>query len=169
MNAFEKAVRFTLSWEGGYVFDPNDPGGETKYGISKRAYPELDIKNLTEEEAKSIYKKDYWDKLRCDELPENVAIALFDFAVNVGVARAVRYLQRAANKLRSNLVVDGIIGSKTIAAVKSLPEDSLIVEYTTYRVYYYTRLAARGNLARFLRGWLRRTVSLVLFLGSGIR
>lgn len=85
---FERAVEFVLKHEGGYVDNPNDPGGETKYGISKRAYPELDIKNLTEEKAKEIYHRDYWLKSGCEKIASGLDIVVFDTAVNCGVARA---------------------------------------------------------------------------------
>jgi Glycosyl hydrolase 108 len=87
-EAFEKAVRFTLSWEGGYVSNPNDPGGETKYGISKRAYPHLDIKNLTLDQAKEIYYQDYWLPSEAPRQPYPKSLILFDIAVLTGVGRA---------------------------------------------------------------------------------
>lgn len=76
--------------EGGYVNDPKDSGGETKYGISKKAYPYVDIPNLTIEQAKQIYKKDYWDRCKCDYLPDALSVAVFDFAVNSGINRAIK-------------------------------------------------------------------------------
>jgi lysozyme family protein len=88
MNEFERAVSFTLSVEGGYVNDKNDPGKETKFGISKKSYPNLDIKNLTIEQAKEIYKRDYWDKAHCDDFMFPWNIIMFDSAVHHGVGRA---------------------------------------------------------------------------------
>ena len=83
---FEKAFKYTMSNEGGYVFDKNDPGGATKYGISQKAYPTLNIKALTVEEAKKIYYCDYWLKGKIDKInDEIVATQLFDFAVNLGI------------------------------------------------------------------------------------
>ncbi len=84
MSTFDTAVTAVLSYEGGYVNDPNDPGGETNWRISKRAYPNLDIKNLTRDQAIQIYRRDYWDSLECDRFPPLIAIALFDAAVNQG-------------------------------------------------------------------------------------
>jgi lysozyme family protein len=90
---FEKALKFTLKWEGNYSNDPNDPGGETKYGISKKSYPTLDIKNLTLEKAKEIYYQNYWLKADCDKIPFPFNITVFDTAVNCGVERAKRFYQ----------------------------------------------------------------------------
>ena len=85
---FNEAVEFVLRWEGGYTNDPNDPGGETKYGISKRAYPDIDIKNLTLDEAKDIYYHDYWLKADCDHYFFPANYLMFDTAVNMGISRA---------------------------------------------------------------------------------
>lgn len=90
---FEEAVSFVLKWEGGYTNDPNDPGGETKYGICKRSYPTLDIKNLTLDKAKEIYYQNYWLKAGCDELSPPLDIIVFDTAVNCGVGRAKEFLE----------------------------------------------------------------------------
>ena len=83
-KTFEDALKFVLKWEGGYSNDPNDPGGETKFGISKRSYPNLDIKNLTLKQAKEIYFQNYWLKAGCDKLTSPLDIIVFDTAVNMG-------------------------------------------------------------------------------------
>jgi len=93
--SFERAIDFTLKWEGGYSNDPTDPGGETKYGISKRAHPDLDITNLTLEDAKDIYRTEYWNASGCDNLPEPLDIVVFDTAVNMGVGRGKTLLINA--------------------------------------------------------------------------
>ena len=93
---FGVAVDFVLKWEGGYVNDPNDLGGETKYGISSRAYPYLDIKNLTIEDAKKIYYEDYWLKAGCDELAPPFDIIIFDTAVNMGRGMANKLLDECS-------------------------------------------------------------------------
>lgn len=82
--SFETAFSFTLGHEGGYVNDSHDPGGETKYGISKRSYPAVDIKSLTLEQAKAIYQRDYWQAASCERMPPKIAIAVFDSAVHHG-------------------------------------------------------------------------------------
>jgi lysozyme family protein len=111
MDAWDKAIKFVLSYEGGYVNDPNDAGGETNFGISKRSYPSLDIKALTVDQARDIYKRDFWTTVCADQLPENLAIAAFDCAVNQGVGIASRLIQVALG-----VAVDGVIGPKTIGA-----------------------------------------------------
>lgn len=92
MEQFAQAIEFTLSWEGGYVNDPGDAGGETNMGISKRSYPDLDIKNLTVEQAKAIYYADYWLPSRAylDDYP--TCTIRFDIAVLMGVARSLLFI-----------------------------------------------------------------------------
>ncbi len=91
---FEKAFEYVIQNEGGYVFDKNDPGGETKFGISKRSYPAL--KDLMLEDAKKIYYQDFWQKGRFEEISDNlVATQVFDLSVNLGMRAAVIVLQRA--------------------------------------------------------------------------
>ena len=93
--SFDEIIEITLHHEGGYVHDPKDLGGETNYGIAKRFYPDVDIKNLTEDEAKDIYKRDYWDKNRIEDLSEELRHIFFDMCVNQGRGTAVKILQRA--------------------------------------------------------------------------
>jgi lysozyme family protein len=85
---FEDCVNHVLRWEGGYSNDPNDPGGETNFGISKRAYPNLDIKHLTRDQAKQIYFTDYWQAVGADKMPDGLNLLAFDTAVNCGPKRA---------------------------------------------------------------------------------
>jgi len=156
MTTFTRALDLTLRFEGEYSAHPDDPGGETKYGISQRAYPHLDIKNLTKEQAAEIYHRDYWLPARCDELPEQVAIAHFDCAVNCGVQAAARILQRALN-----VKDDGDIGPVTLAAVRAADPARLVERMLLERVAYYSDIALRrSQLRTFLAGWLSRTVTL---------
>lgn len=94
-TSFDKSVKFIMSpdIEGGYVNNPKDPGGETKYGISKKWYPKLDIKNLTPEHAVAIYLKDYWLIAGCDALPWPLDLVVFDTAINNGMSVAKRFLK----------------------------------------------------------------------------
>ena len=104
---FQKCLEFTLTWEcgrnmdgslrDGYTNDPNDPGGETKYGISKRHYPDLDIKNLTLPEAIVLYDTDYWREFKCDELPMPLAAVAFDIYVNHSFTSAKMLLRDNAD------------------------------------------------------------------------
>jgi Glycosyl hydrolase 108 len=90
-NDFMKSLKFVLKWEGGYVNDPQDPGGETKWGISKRSYPHVDISALTPDQAARIYFEDYWLESGCDKLDSPFNTVVFDTAVNCGVGRARRW------------------------------------------------------------------------------
>jgi lysozyme family protein len=95
---FQTALTFTLQEEGGYSFDPQDPGGETNFGISKRSYPHLDIKNLTIDQASDIYYRDYWMAAGCYRIKsETLAAKLFDLAVNTGPRSAAKFLQHGVN------------------------------------------------------------------------
>ena len=103
MKDFDKAVEFVLEHEGDYSNDPQDPGGETNFGISKRSYPELDISKLTLKQAKEIYYKNYWLECGCDDLPYPFDIVVFDTAVNMGKRRALEFLD-AYNDWRDYLL-----------------------------------------------------------------
>jgi len=150
--SFEQAVAMVLKHEGGYSNDTRDPGGETRFGISKRAYPDVDILRLTEDEAKAIYRRDYWNTLRPDEIPAPLAICVFDAAVNMGRDKAIRLLQRACG-----VAQDGVMGGNTIAAANRLVDP--VVRFSAERIIAYTGI--RG-FDTFGKGWLRRTVSVAL-------
>lgn len=145
---FDQAFDKLIGHEGGYVNDPRDPGGETKYGISKRAYPNVDIKNLTLDQAKQIYKRDYWDKCHGDNLPDNMRFGMFDVAVNSGITTAVKLLQRAVGTKD-----DGIWGPKTAAAVNAIDPQILDKRFNGYRLRFYTSLKTFDH---FGKGWVNR-------------
>lgn len=149
MTAFDKAFEILIGHEGGYSLDPHDRGGETKYGISKRAYPHIDIANLTLAQAKAIYRNDYWDKAKCSSLPPDLALLVFDAAVNNGVGAAIRWLQRAAD-----VVADGIIGPQTIAASFS---SGVAARFHAMRVDAMTKMPTWPNHGR---GWAKRLAAL---------
>lgn len=121
--------------EGGYVNDPRDSGGQTKYGISKKAYPDLDIPNLTIAQAMEIYRKDYWDRCKCDNIPDALSVAVFDFAVNSGVKTAIKKLQIALG-----VKADGIIGNQTLGACNRLPVKKVLDDYMDLRLDYLMSL-----------------------------
>lgn len=150
--AFEKLI----GHEGGYVNNPKDPGGETKYGISKRSYPSLDIASLTLEDAKNIYKRDYWDKVRGDDLPYHTAFAMFDAAVNSGVTQAIRFAQKVLG-----VKVDGVLGPVTLSKMLSVPEKDFAVRYNMERLRFMTTL---DTFPTFGRGWTNRIISNVMDL-----
>lgn len=147
-KVLDKAFDLLMINEGGYVNDANDSGGETKYGISKKAYPYIDIPNLTIEQAKEIYKKNYWDRCKCDYLPDALSVAVFDFAVNSGVNRAIRILQASLR-----IEIDGIIGNQTIGAVNRIPPKDILYEYMDRRLQY---LMSLKSFARYGKGWSAR-------------
>lgn len=157
---FRYAVEMVLQHEGGYVNDPADPGGETKYGISKRAYPHLDIRTLTREEAIAIYRRDWWDRYRMGEI-EDVAIAskVLDVFVNVGPIQGATIVQRALHACgQRHVTVDGIIGTQTIAAINAVkPRAALLAAIRAEAASYYRDLVARRpELRRYKQGWLNR-------------
>jgi lysozyme family protein len=132
MADFDRAIKFVLYHEGGYVNDPNDPGGETKFGISKKAYPALDIRNLTEEQARGIYKKDYWQPSRADTLDDSLALVHFDTAVNMGLKRANALLEASGQNAG---------------------------DYLLKRIGFYVALTRKNaKLKTFLNGWIGRVM-----------
>jgi lysozyme family protein len=137
-----------IGHEGRYVNDKNDPGGETNWGISKRSYPHLNIKTLTREQAKKIYKQDFWDRIQADTLPDGVAFQLFDFAANSSIETAVRYLQRSVG-----VADDGVWGPVSRAAAKAATETDMIMRLNAERLDFMTRLK---NWPQASRGWARR-------------
>ena len=153
MKTFNEIIEQVLEHEGGYVNDPNDLGGETKYGITKRFYPELNIKELTEEKAKQIYKDDYWDKNRVESLPQNLWHIFFDMCVNMGRRTAVKILQRAANSKGRGIDVDGGMGPATLKALKGIETERV----RAYRVKYYSDLVTKKpEQEKFYYGWYKR-------------
>jgi lysozyme family protein len=145
---FDEAFNILIGHEGGYVDHPNDPGGETKFGVSKRSYPELSIAALTLEDAKTIYREDYWDRVRADKLPPELRFPLFDAAVNAGVAQSIKWLQRAVG-VRD----DGVIGPITMVAVKSTTPHRNSANFLGQRLKHMTELK---HWDQFGRGWARR-------------
>jgi len=160
MSAFDRAMNFVLRWEGGYVNHPSDPGGETNFGISKKAHPDVDIANLTEGGAKDIYRAEYWDKVRGDDLPDEIAIAIMDYAVNSGVDRASRALQTIVHA-----GVDGQVGDNTVAQVKiaaeALGSKRVAKKIVMQRSDFLCGLLSNPKMVVFMKGWMRRTHSLM--------
>jgi lysozyme family protein len=150
------ALDWIIRMEGGYVNDPKDPGGETKYGISKKNFPDLDIKNLTEEDAREIYAKDYWNP----DVDGVAGFLVFDTAVNSGHKIAIKLLQRSIGADD-----DGILGPKTKAKINEINDKSLVKNYLMYRARFYRDLVwQKPALEKFLNGWFRRLFMLQQFL-----
>lgn len=145
---FDEAFGLLIGHEGGYVDHPNDPGGATKYGISKRSYPNEDIKNLTLARAKEIYRRDYWTPAGCERVPEAVRFDLFDAAVNSGNVQAIKWLQQAAM-----VTADGQFGPKTEVAIQAADPERLSARMNGFRLLFMTSL---GTWPSFGKGWARR-------------
>ena len=145
---FDKYFERLIGHEGGYVNHPKDPGGETKFGITKRTYPHLDIANLTLAEAKAIYKRDFWDRAKLDQFPAGLAFDVFDAAVNSGIGQSIRFLQRALN-----VADDGIVGPMTLAAMQRQDEEVVQARFNGERLEFMTKLTTWDS---FGRGWARR-------------
>ena len=133
---FNVAMAFIRKWEGGYVWDKDDPGGETKFGISKRSYPGEDIKNLSRERAEALYKRDYWDKLDLDKYPQDKAVVLMNVAVNMGVGKAREFAKSGDYR----------------KAIQSI------------RDHYAAIIAKNPKLGKYRRGWENRTKDLESYL-----
>ena len=172
MAKFEAFISTLLKHEGGFVNDPDDPGGATNKGITFATFrkyakkllgvePTLqNLKRISNEQAAKIYKKKYWDKIRGDEIKDqNLANIVFDFYVNAG-RNATKLLQRVINQLGGNLVIDGGIGPITIKALDKLDFKKVYMLYKKGRADYYHRICEKNpKLKKFLKGWLNRVNS----------
>lgn len=172
MANFESAIGHTLRWEGGFVDHPDDPGGATNRGITWNVFQKyalsllnmqptlLALKALTEAQAKVIYKKVFWDRIDGDYIKsQDVANIYFDGFVNMG-NNAVRLIQQVLRAMGFDVVVDGIPGPKTLAAINAANPTELYNRYKDDRVNYYIELADRKpNMVVFLKGWLNRILS----------
>lgn len=148
---FDTAFDRLLGNEGGYTAGAGDPGGETNWGISKRSYPQLDIKALTREQAKAIYLRDFWQRGQMDQFDGALAYQVFDFAVNASIETAVRKLQAAAG-----VADDGHIGPVTVAAIKAMQVPEMLALFTAEVLEFRSNLS---TFPTFGRGWTRRAVA----------
>ena len=156
-NKFSEALEIILHHEGGYVNHPKDPGGETNMGVTKRVYEEWggtkDMKDLTFEDVAPIYKKNYWDRVKGDDLSSGLDLCIFDFGVNAGTGRAAKFIQKMIG-----VTADGGIGPQTLRALGIYEEEvggvaEVIKEYQIRRQEYYESLS---TFKTFGRGWTRR-------------
>jgi len=149
---FDQCFERLIGHEGGYSNHPNDPGGETMWGITKRVAVENGytgpMRELTREQAKSIYKRAYWDKAKADQYDGAISFQLFDAAVNHGITQAIKFLQRAVGT-----TADGIVGPKTLAAIAAMDVDDVLMRFNAERLQFYTDLSTWNT---FGRGWARR-------------
>lgn len=160
-SSFDQAFQEVIGLEGGYSFDPDDYGGETNWGISKRSYPEVDIKALKLTEAKSIYRRDYWNRMRLDDVENReIAAELFEQGVNMGTSIAITNLQKSLNIVDGPVQVDGVIGPQTLSAVNDLtPEEetTLLKCLNGFQFNHYLEIVDNNpRQKKFLVGWLKR-------------
>lgn len=155
--AFSRALPLILAHEGGFANHPKDPGGATMKGVTQRTYDgwrdrqglaRQSVRNISDAELHAIYRRDYWDRVKGDELPAGVGYAVFDFAVNSGVSRAARFLQKVAG-----VAQDGVIGPATLGAVEALPPATVIDRLCDDRMAF---LRSLGTFSTFGTGWTRR-------------
>lgn len=147
-TAIDRAWAFLMQAEGGGAL-VTDAGGLTKYGISQRAYPDEDIRNMTEWRAQVLFRRDYWEACQCDQLPPALAVAVVDAAFNQGVSAAITLLQHALK-----VPVDGVMGPVTIAAAQRQGRKA-VNEFLARRLMRY----AAGESA-YQRGWFLRVLNL---------
>ena len=157
MSNFSECLKLVLHHEGGYVNHPKDPGGETNMGVTKRVYEEFggtkDMKDLEFEDVMPIYKKNYWDRVKADDLPAGLDLCVFDFGVNAGTGRFAKYLQSLVGA-----TADGAIGpNNTLKTVEVYVQiegiEATIEAYQKNRQGYYEKLK---TFETFGRGWTRR-------------
>lgn len=156
VDNFNKIINTIIKNEGGFINDKDDSGGKTKYGISQKAFPDVDIENLDLEDAIHIYKKEYWDKYKIELIPKHLQRTYFDMVVNHGYTRATKILQEAHNSHSSNkLDIDGVCGRLTRKAVCTLRKERL----QAYRVFFYVELVlSKPKLEKFYYGWFKRGI-----------
>lgn len=136
--------------------DPHDPGGLTKYGISQKAHPELDIRALTYDQAKDVYIHDYFVSTRIHMLPEMLQEAVMDFGVHSGPVTAIRYLQKIIG-----VPQDGVIGNQTLKAIAKNDLPSVFRALTRERVLFLSRQVVNKPVKlKYLVGWLNRVLSI---------
>jgi lysozyme family protein len=153
---WEQCFALVLKHEGGFVNHPKDPGGMTNLGVTRTNWElfldhdvtEADMRALTPEMVKPFYKKNYWDRIRGDELPSGVDYAAYDLAVNSGTGRAAKYLQQIAG-----VTADGVIGPRSMEAIKNCDAEDVVDEICNMRMTFLKNL---GTFDTFGKGWTAR-------------
>ena len=146
----------------GYTNDPDDRGGETKFGIAKSANPDLDITNLDWEAAMQVYYKRYWLGGNCQDLPPRLAALHFDGCVNHGIGKQAKFLQESVGA-----IADGDIGPATLALVRAMDEIDVCNKVCMQRETFYRNIVANnGSQAKYLNGWLRRVHEMQAFVAD---
>jgi lysozyme family protein len=158
MDDFDGFIERILSHEGGYVFDRRDPGGETQWGISKRSYPAINIKALTRDDAKAIYRRDFWQPVATLINDRALQFQILDAAVNHGMGNACRFLQRAVG-----VADDGHIGPVTVAAAGRMDPHDVHLKFMAERFEFWAKLT---TFEAFGRGWTRRGAQNLRFIAQ---
>ncbi len=166
-TTFDEIIEEVLEAEGGFVNDPDDKGGATNFGVTQQSYSNFlgspasvdDVRNMTREEAKECYKKDFWIPAKVDRLPDNLKHLYFDMVVNMGRRNAGKILQQAVNTKKNSAVldVDGIIGSGSLSQIPDLTLNDVLVERAMFfanNCFDGSRFAKRTRQNKFLRGWI---------------
>ena len=160
---FDEYMVFIFKREGGLTDHPSDPGSLTKFGIAQAFYPNLDIRNLTKEDAKEIYWNDYFNRHGVGDIPEKLQLAFFDCVVNQGGRKAKTTLQKAIN-LQADafgfypIAVDGLVGPITIGTANRVNSNILLLDFIRLRLDHYRKISFR---APFIRGWENRVEDLL--------
>ena len=161
MERFKKFLDYIFEVEGGFTDDENDRGGKTNWGITEEEAREFgytgDMRNLTKDFAKNIYLKKYYLGNKLDKIKnDKVALSIFDWAVNSG-GKGIKKAQIVANKFGTNLIIDGIVGNKTLEAINGINPEAFLKEYHKMQRTFYENLAAKDSTQEgFLKGWLNR-------------
>lgn len=160
MADFNSAIVKTLQKEGGstYTETSGDKGGATKYGISQRAYPNLNIRDLSEQQARDIYKRDYWDRVCGDRIHDQIiAECIFDAAVNMGVRTASRLAQIAAGMKEAD--ADGVIGTASLYWIADAHLELFVLRFATLKIARYASICNKDKTqSKFLLGWINRAL-----------
>ena len=163
-EVFNIAWKYTMMAEGGYVSDIDDPGGETKFGISKKSFPGEDIKNLTIERARAIAYTQYWEAANCDALVALgfplTAISTFDAAYHCGITTARKLIQKY-----TGVRADGKLGPLTYASIRKHSDLDLCIGIIFEREDYFDAVTAKNDkLLKYDKGWERRIIKLIVTL-----
>lgn len=170
---FASCLAFVLKWEGGYVNNPADPGGATNKGITQTTYtawrqsqglPPQTVQAITDAEVQTIYLQNYWHPCGADRVPDQLNLAAFDTAVNLGVSRAVRFLEQCVGTS-----TDGVFGPQTQVAAGACSVPATAAAYCDAREAYYRNLVAQNPSQQvFLKGWLNRLNDLRATIGLSV-
>lgn len=146
---FDQAFTRLLGNEGSYSNNPADPGGETNFGISKRSYPDVDVANLTQDGAKAIYLRDFWNPV--GDADPAIKFQVFDFAVNSGISTAIRKLQAAIG-----VADDGHWGPLSAAKLAATDKNDVLMRFIAQRLRFWTSLSTWPS---FGKGWANRAAT----------